>query len=196
MPTIHLDRNMVPAELRGSYTGNSFKAVVTETVTIPAGAGMWQDGSRDTWFLVNLTTGARMSADDHAAFRTGGQEKTAKLEPDVAVVCHSIFCGKDTGLTFYVHPENARKLLPAPVELSDLDKLVLVATRNLKASYAGRDRYQMAEGEHHCRKVLGNTLYPSRPQWEATKQSLIGRGLLNKAGAITTAGKNAIQSIR
>jgi len=32
----------------------------------------------------------------------------------------------------------------------------------------------------------------SRADWDAAKQSLIGRGYLNKAGAITTAGRNAI----
>jgi hypothetical protein len=90
------------------------------------------------------------------------------------------------GLTFYVHPQNAAALLPAPsAELSEHEQIVLNATCSLKSSHNGRDRYQMA-CEHYSRDPL-----MTREQWNLAKASLQAKGLLNKAGAVTVAGKNA-----
>jgi hypothetical protein len=33
--------------------------------------------------------------------------------------------------------------------------------------------------------------FPTREQWDAAKSALIARGLINKNGAITSAGRNA-----
>jgi hypothetical protein len=33
--------------------------------------------------------------------------------------------------------------------------------------------------------------FPTREQWQAAKDSLISKGLLNKAGAVTPKGRNA-----
>jgi hypothetical protein len=94
------------------------------------------------------------------------------------------------GLTFYVHPDNATKLLPAPqAELTAFEKIVLSATASYKSSYAGMDRYEMARRD--CRN---GTPFPTRDDWALAKQTLINLGLLNKAGAITPAGRNAIPS--
>jgi hypothetical protein len=41
MNATYLDVRMVPAQLRGDYTGKKFKAVVCESVTIPMTAGLW-----------------------------------------------------------------------------------------------------------------------------------------------------------
>lgn len=37
--------------------------------------------------------------------------KTVELSPEVLIVEHSIFCGKDSGITVYVHPSVMPKLL-------------------------------------------------------------------------------------
>ena len=48
-----------------------------------------------------------------------------------------------------------------------------------------------------CRHTYGGpmpcklTEVPTRAQWDEAKAALIGRGLLNKAGAITVTGRNA-----
>lgn len=96
------------------------------------------------------------------------------------------------GLTFYVNPSNAAALLPAPVELSAHEKEVLNATRSYKSSYGGRDRYDMAQSAAQYGKNAG--AFPSREQWEAAKAALMARGFLNKAGAITVKGKNALSA--
>ena len=194
MNTIYLDANMVPATLRRGYDGKKFKAHVCETMTIPMTAGLWDGGSRDKYSVIRLADGAEIEPINHnaAPWNRERRDVTVQLEPGIAVVEHSMFCGKDMGLTFYVHPSNAAQLLPRPSgELTPHEKLVLIATRSLKSSYAGRDRYDNAQGEYHCEKALAGAPYPSRAQWDEAKQSLIGKGLLNKAGAITTAGRNA-----
>jgi hypothetical protein len=195
MNTIYLDARMVPSHLPGTYTGQKFKARVTESVTIPIDAGLWSGGSRDKYHAIDLATGRQVEMPGQREAPWGDRrEYQVTLEPGIAVVEHSIFCGKDMGLTFYMHPANAAALLPAPVELSPVERLVLVATASLKSSYGGRDRYQMAQDEYSCRKALGETLYPSRVEWEATKAGLVAKGFLNKAGAITPAGRNAAKA--
>jgi len=196
MNAIYLEPAQVPQHLRSGYNGKKFKAVVCTSVTIPADAGLWGGGSRDTYRAVNLNTGHAISfpGQDLAPWGHGRAERVFNLSPGIAVVQSSIFCGKDMGLTFHVHPDNAALLLPAPVaDLTPHQRLVLIATRSLKASYNGQDRYTMARGEHHCTQLLkvNGCLYPTRGEWDAAKAVLMQRGLLNRAGAITPAGRNA-----
>jgi hypothetical protein len=106
------------------------------------------------------------------------------MQTVIACVEHSIFCGKDMGLTIHIHPANANRLLPAPVELTWAERTVLLATMSWKSSYAGVSNYRFVEAQRTC----GITL----PEWENAKQSLIARKLLNKAGAVTVDGRNAI----
>lgn len=188
MTTIHLDPAMVPASMRGSYGGKTFKASVCEQVTIPADAGLWSGGSRDTYTMIELVSGRTVPFPGQNEAPWGSRsERRVALEPGYTVVCHSMFCGKDMGLTFYVHADNAAKLLPAPtVELTDHEKVVLYGTRCYKSSYGGKDRYQIT-----CEQDYGSSYRMSRGEWNAAKATLIGKGLLNKQGAITPAGRNA-----
>lgn len=193
MSVIHLEKSQVPGRLRGGYSGGKFKVRVVESVTIPADAGLWSGGSRETYRIVRLVDGAAVAGSDDmsAPWNRSRDDRAVTLQPGFAVVCHSMFCGKDMGLTFYVHPADAAALLPAPsAELRDLEKLVLKATRSYKSSYAGKDRYQMACND--LRWDRSKPAIPTRAQWEEARTALIGRGLLNKAGAITVAGRNAI----
>ena len=186
---IYLEPNQVPSHLKGSYSGKQFKAIVCTEMTIPASAGLWDGGSRELYRGIDLNSGRDALFPGQSEAPWGKRAQcTITLQPGYAVVEHTIFCGKDMGLTFYLHPENAAKLLPAPqAELSDHEKMVLNATCSLKSSYAGKDRYQRTTDNLRWNRKP----YPTREQWESAKQSLIGRGLLNKAGAVTTAGRNA-----
>lgn len=190
MTTIYLDRKEVPAALRGSYTGNKFQVVVTESVTIPADAGLWSGGSRDHYQIVELFSAERRNAPNQHLdpWTSARQDRKVELREGYAVVEHSIFCGKDLGLTIYINPVNAAALLPAPVELTDDQRFVLDATSRFKSSYNGRDRFQLANDNI---RYSGKSPV-SRERWDAAKAELIAAGLLTKAGAITTKGKNAI----
>lgn len=191
---IALEPNQVPQHLRGSYPGRKFAAVVGEQMTIPADAGLWSGGSRDVYSVIRLGDGAAIDAVNHnlAPWGDGRRDIPVTLRQGFAVVCHSHFRGKDSGLTFYVHPSDAAAMLPAPAaDLTAHEKLVLEATASLKASYGGKDRYEMSRENAAGYSGKAPEGFPTRAEWETAKLSLISRGFLNKAGAITPAGKNA-----
>lgn len=192
--TIHLEPKQVPANLKGRYTGKKFSAEVAETVKIPANASIWDHGSRTTYHGIDLVTGETFAV-GFAHLDPWHKDRKAvevTLAPGKAVVEHCIAAGTDMGLHFYVHPANAATLLPAKVELTEMEKLVLTATRSFKASYNGRDRYTMAAEEHNWSHRKNPAPFPTREQWEATKAALVVGGYLNKAGAITVKGRNAV----
>jgi hypothetical protein len=195
---IFLEPNQVPAAIRGAYAGKKYRAVIADSVFIPSHAGLWDSGSRTTFEAIHLETGERRPASDNmsAPWDSSRQDARVELKDGFAIVSHSVFCGKDMGLTIYVRPENAAAMLPAPVELAPVAKLILKYTKERKSSYMGRDRYDMAADDMRyggsAIKALGVETMPSRDEWNAAKNSLIAAGFLNKAGAITTKGKNAI----
>jgi hypothetical protein len=89
-------------------------------------------------------------------------------------------------------------MLPAPAaELTELEKIVLAYTRARKSSYNGKDRYAMAAEDWQW-KARGKTDRPfhTRQAWDAAKADLAARGLLDKRGALTTAGRNASANLR
>ena len=47
------------------------------------------------------------------------------------------------GLRFYIRPDNAAALIPAPVELTDLESCVLDYTAKRKSAYTGQDRFDV-----------------------------------------------------
>ena len=201
MQTIYLEPNKVPAHLRAGYSGKQFKAQAAESVTVPMDAGLWSGGTRDTYRHIRLSDGATVAAVNHNAspFGNARHDVTITLQPGYAVILHSLFCGKDMGITFFVHPDNIAALLPAPAaDLTLHEAIVLEYTISRKSSYGGKDSYQMAQddmakctyGDERIR-YLQSINFPSREQWETAKQSLIEHGLLNKAGAVTPAGRNA-----
>lgn len=191
MTTVHLDPAQVPAHLQrvAGYSGRTFKARICEQMTIPASAGLWDGGSRETYHAIRLADGATVPAADHAAAPWDDRrDNRVNLAPGFAVVERTMFQGKDLGVTFYLHPQDAAPMLPAPVELDPIESLVLEYTATRKASYGGKDRYAMYRDDLYFKKDA--TVY-TRAQWDEAKDRLIARGLLNKAGAITTAGRNA-----
>jgi hypothetical protein len=176
---IYLDAKMIPAHLRGSYNGNKFKAYVCTEMTIPSDAGLWSGGSRDTYSAINFSTGeiVPFPGQQSAPWDSSRADRKVTLEPGFAVVEHTIFSGKDLGLTFYLHPDNATKLLPPATDLGEHEAIVRYEMKREDWSYSWRK----------------NPPFMSREQWEEAKASLISKGLLNKAGAITVNGRNALR---
>lgn len=112
---IYLEPKQVPASLRGSYSGKQFKAYVTESMTVPSTAGLWDGGSRDKFYAVRLADGAQVAMPGQDLSPWGNrQDQKVTLQSGIAIVEHSIFAGKDMGLTFYLHPLDAAPMLPAP----------------------------------------------------------------------------------
>ena len=109
---IKLSGKDVPKHLRGAYTGRKFSIHITDEVVIPADANIWSGGSREQYSAILLADGTAVGLGSTAApWSMDRTEKTIVLVPDVAVVRHSFFCGRDTGLTFFVHHANVGKFL-------------------------------------------------------------------------------------
>lgn len=194
MTTIYLDKSQVPSQLRGEYAGNRFEVIVRENVHIPMHAGLWDGGSREHYYALRVADGAGVPFPGQAAapWDASRQGRDVALVPGMAIVCHRVFCGKDMGLRFYLHPADAAPMLPAPeAALPALQQLVLDYTAGRKASYAGKDRYAMACEDIRYGSVPGfRAGVPSRGEWDAARAQLASLGLLTKAGAITPAGRN------
>ena len=186
--TIYLEPNQVPAVLRGNYSGKRFSVHVVDSVTVPAHAGLWSGGNRDVWDVIGIDGNRFRLSDGDAAWNGTQQEKKIALVSGMIVRRHSQ--GAYTDMTFYIHPETAVKLLPPPApELTPQEREVLRATKSYKSSYGGRDRYQMSQDD---RRYDDKVPQMTRAQWDEAKASLIAKNLLNKSGAITVAGRNAI----
>lgn len=195
MAKIYVDANhpMVQSIVRAAYpnyTGRKFSFETRETVDVRSN---WDGGSRDYYVLLQILPDGsiktaeipQMSAFDRQY--QGADDVRTDMVPNLVIVRHSIFCGKDMGITMIVHPTMMNAgLLPMTqsAELSDNEKRVLYYTRTYKSSYAGIKNYR----QHESGMAL--------EVWEATKAILIEKGLLDKRGALTTEGKNAAQSLR
>lgn len=178
---IHLESNKVPVFLRGSYTGKMFKAEVCESMTIPSDAGVWTEGTRHTFKYIRLADGKEMDAVNHNAAPWDKSRKDIKvdLKPGYTVVEHTIFCGKDMGLRFYVHPFDVMAFLPDDsVELSDNARKVLSVISAYKSAYRNDEYRRMG-------------LSPESVG--LAKEELFSKGLINSKGAITVAGRNALE---
>lgn len=147
-------------------------------------ASNWSGGSRTFYAVINLNTKKAAEVPQSGTMFDKETYRMTTLPPNMAVVAHQISMGKDIGITIYVNPENLSKMLPAPDEVAWAEKVVLSATRSLKSSYAGIKDYRF-------REALRDTGI-TRVEWDEAKASLIQKGMLNNAGAITDKGKNAI----
>ena len=190
----YLDHNKLSPVMRKvaqaafpNYSGRKFQVTFAETVNCRS---YWDGGSRDYYVFVRLDNFEKMAAPtSHPYFNRDVQNvESVPLQPGLVCVQHSIFCGKDTGLTFILHP-SASNLIPAPDnDLTRNEKIVLAATASLKSSYAGISNYRF----HSAHNDTGI----SADDWESAVNSLIGKGLLRKNKAITPEGRNAIGNTR
>lgn len=171
-----------------TYKGRSFKLLVTDgPINVRS---CWDGGSRDYYAFVNLATlEASQTVPTQSTFdKPIAGADSVSLPDGFACVEHSIFCGKDMGLIITVGPKNAANLLPAPIELTSQEKIVLAATAGLKNTYGGRTDIRFTEAASYT----GIT----RQQWLDTQSSLVKHGLLRKNGSITNEGRNAIGNNR
>lgn len=187
MNVVHLDRSdaTVDSLIRTAfpgYTGRKIKAIVTDRIRFYG--TNWDEGNKRDYSIVRLADMARYTISD-APFmsRSALHDNDHELAEGFVVVVHVYYRGGEL-VEIHSRPENVNPLLPAPIELSEDEQTVLVATRSLKSSYGGIKNYRF----HEARDRTGITL----PRWDAAKAALIEKKFLNGAGAITTTGRNAI----
>lgn len=82
-------------------------------------ASYWDGGSRDFFVLYSLTERCTLKVPPQSMFdrKVPGVERVT-LPDGIVCVEHSIFCGKDIGITIHVNPANLAGLLPATTEAS------------------------------------------------------------------------------
>lgn len=157
----------------------------------PASGGMrcesyWSGGQRDYYAIIPLSdayVGAAFMIPENGTPFVPEVKPLTELPVGFALVCHT--AGHHESVTVYVNQANLVNMLPAPVELSEHERQVLKYTSSFKSSYAGIGNYRFHTAN---RDNPSFTL----ENWETAKASCILRGFLNKAGAITESGRNAI----
>jgi hypothetical protein len=185
---MYIDRKDAPSWMLSafpSYTGRKYSVVAGYTVQLSGDS--WEGGSKTTYVGVNMETGQTAPPPKQYGnpfTNSTGKIPFVKLQPNFAIVSHQIFCGQDCGLVAYVHPDNLAKLLPHEASLTEDERVVLRCTKENKSSYGGISNYRF----HVAKERHGMTL----DVWADTKAALTQKGLLDKRGAITTQGRNAI----
>lgn len=147
----------------------------------------WSGGYRDYWAIVELSTGCKVDLSEMvwAPFvRMDREYVLSGLVPGYALFQHS-YSGTKQYAKVHVLPDNLCKYLPSSQSLSWEERVVLAASRSLKSSYAGIKEYR----KHEAGAKTG--ILPA--EYDNAKLSLIEKGMLNKAGAITNEGRNTIQ---
>ena len=196
---IHVEPKTVGALIKATfpdYNGNKVRIMPVESITFTD--LNWSGGTRNQYQACTITgesIDSRHNMNALAPWDNQFEGKSVSIHMDLAVVEHGYFCGKDMGLTIYVNPQNMTGLLPGKSELGTIEQLVLIYTICRKSFYNGQDRYDMAKSDYHYQsteagRILQGIDFPTREAWSTAKNSLITAGLLNKAGAVTTKGRN------
>lgn len=187
MPTFHIDKpdaflkKIVKATFPG-YKGRKFQL----STDIPTNLdSYWSGGSKDSYAFYCLGTGKAADVHtNHPFFEAGQPRELDELPRGIIIVKHTYFCGKDLGITIYANQEDLAPMLPEKTALTEDERIVLKYTKSLKPSYNGISNYRF----YSARGETGITA----ERWEAAKKNLIAIKCLNKAGAITAKGRNAI----
>jgi hypothetical protein len=74
----------------------------------------WEGGSRNYYSAVNVN-GVVKHLPDFAPWDNPVEGNSFDLPVDVAVVMRTYFCGKDSGVTIFMHPVNAPKWITGGV---------------------------------------------------------------------------------
>lgn len=139
----------------------------------------WDGGYRNVYTAVCLQTfvAKRIPVD------TFGSPEV-DIPTDAAIVVFH-YQGIRDSVSIYVHPDNLTRMLPAGNDVSNSEAIVLIWTAALKNTYAGESdiRFKRAKDSQGI----------TREDWDSAMESLKARKLLNKAGAITNDGRNAVQ---
>jgi len=131
-----------------------------------------------------------------------GQGYNGAIPADVMLVEHVISCGKDLGIRCIVSPGSQfmpRLSLPAVVELSRDEVIVLSAHKQLKGGHYRDDAYaRAAEGVHYGPGPRPPKAFSDKTVAQVI-EALAARGLLkvakNGASQITVEGRNALESL-
>lgn len=152
--TIHVERSDVEPIIAVTFPfwqGKKVRVRAAESVTLSS--LNWSGGSRNQYAGCSLTEG-RATGDAAAGnmappWDNPFEGKEVTLLPGLALVEHAMFCGKDHGLTIFVHPSMLARYLPTTdpaADLSDIERKVLWCIRTLVSSYRREEAARLGVG--------------------------------------------------
>lgn len=98
------------------YTGKKFFIKIVTDITF--NNLHWGGGTRNVYCAISLENNVAKEVLVDSPWNCTIEGATVKLPPGVIVAEHSIFLGKDMGITFYVNPENVSFLALDKKEIS------------------------------------------------------------------------------
>lgn len=149
----------------------------------------WSGGSRDYFAFVNMGVAglATQVPENGTPFTPAINNELTTLPTNIALVRYHR--GPHEYVTVFVPAENLNRFaLPAAVPLEWAEQVVLAATATYKNSYGGLTNCRFREAT----RATGI----DENQWNLAKATLMAKKLLNAAGAITDAGRNAVGDTR
>ena len=185
----HKDAAPIVAKAFPHYNGHRQINVLPLEQGVSVYNTYWDSGSRRKYVAINLETLDTISVPAVAPAQFGGPRDIppitpAVLPPNCAVAVLNE--GRYTHIELYVASANIPKFLPPVAELDRDVEIVLLATASLKASYGGIPNFRFTRAQ----EKYGITW----AAWCKGKEDAIKAGYLNKAGAITANGRNAVAS--
>lgn len=186
MKTVYLNRSdpSVDKIIKASFpefTGKSIEAIITDEVQFYG--TQWSGGYRREYVVLSLETFRRVDIPEAPFLRPSELHQKAFVIPDKCVVV-CLNRGPFKSLEIMGPASNITPQLEQTVQLTLDEKIVLCATRRYKSSYGGVSNYRFVE----AKRSTGISEF----EYNQAKQSLVSKGLLNKAGAITIDGRNVI----
>lgn len=92
-----------------NYCGRKFSVSFVDTMRFYD--TNWSGGTKNEYAAIGSNGAARFDAP--APWVNPVEGALIAMRPDVAIVEHSYFCGKDLGITIYLHPEHGPKYITA-----------------------------------------------------------------------------------
>ncbi len=91
------------------YNGKKFSIQFKDTLTFYD--TNWGGGTKNTYIAIDLNNLASKKFNAPAPWVNPVEGKTIELPEQKAILCHSVFCGHDSGLTLYLHTSHMPKWL-------------------------------------------------------------------------------------
>lgn len=166
----------------------------------------WSGGSLNEYWVISRQDFQILKAKSDLGNPFTQPERIFILRNGQVLVEHKIFRGKSLGFTIHATKEDV-KYLPSPsnspIELSIIEKLVLVSMSQYRASYAGKNRYEQTLDElrwaFYQDPEKQATVYEdyTKEKYEEARKSLASKGLLRGKTqfSLNTAGKNVASEL-
>lgn len=93
------------------YRGRKLTALATETMTVYN--LNWCEGSRNTYVAIDLATIDCLAVAVKAPWKEDREGATFEMKRGIVIAERMVFCGRECGVRFYLHPEDAPRVLAA-----------------------------------------------------------------------------------